>query len=61
MCGAEAGFAHDKHCPYPYYGRDEQAQAVWMAAYERIRAAHQNSANGTGQSKAPISSKDAAG
>lgn len=62
MCGAEAGFQHDRLCPYPYYGRDEQAQAGWMAAYEGKRQAARSSANiGIGQSKPPISSKEAAG
>lgn len=35
MCGAEDGYPHDLHCPYPYYGRNVKLEEQWLIAYRK--------------------------
>ena len=37
MCGSPAGQAHDKRCPYPYYGNDTKEESKWMDAWRKLR------------------------
>jgi len=29
LCGTEAGYPHDKYCPFPYFGGDDRMTDRW--------------------------------
>ena len=29
LCGTEAGYPHDKYCPFPYFGGDDGMMDRW--------------------------------
>jgi len=35
LCGVEAGYPHDKCCPYPLYRSIPEREQLWRDAYER--------------------------
>ena len=36
LCGVQAGYPHDKYCPFPYFGGDDRMIDRW----EELRAAN---------------------
>jgi len=43
LCGAEAGYPHDKDCPYPLYKATHEQYQVWIQARKarrRLRLEH---------------------
>ena len=39
ICGAQAGYAHDRYCPWPYYGHDPKTEKRWEEAHNARKAA----------------------
>lgn len=49
LCGAQAGYPHEKWCPFPCYGHSETKNAEWDRARElafaKIKAAHEQASS----------------